>query len=239
MFWSIAEEFAIDAVVLERPVPRRTFLKNRLRRLGPSAVAGQLAFQLGVVPVLRRTSAKRVEAIRRDFRLRSEPIPPHLVTPVDSANGDATLSVLRELRPKVIVVCGTRILSKRLLSSVAAPFVNMHAGITPSFRGVHGGYWALAENQPERCGVTVHLVDPGVDTGQVLAQAVISPGPDDNFVTYPLLQLAAGLPLLKLALRELLGGKRLDPIASVGPSRQWFHPTIWSYVATRVFRGVK
>ena len=41
----------------------------------------------------------------------------------------------------------------------------MHAGITPQYRGVHGGYWAVVNNDPEHCGVTIHFVDKGIDTG--------------------------------------------------------------------------
>ena len=43
-----------------------------------------------------------------------------------------------------MVVNGTRILSRRMLESIDAVFLNMHVGITPKYRGVHGGYWALA-----------------------------------------------------------------------------------------------
>ena len=66
------------------------------------------------------------------------------------------------------------------------------AGITPLYRGVHGAYWALAEGRRDLCGVTVHRVDAGIDTGEVLAQVLIDPTPQDNFVTYPWLQVAEG-----------------------------------------------
>ena len=52
-----------------------------------------------------------------------------------------------------------------LLEAVPAVFLNTLAGITPSYRGVHGAYWALVQRQPDACGVTVHLVDAGIDTG--------------------------------------------------------------------------
>ena len=38
--------------------------------------------------------------------------------------------------------------------------------------------------RPETCGVTIHLVDAGIDTGAVLAQAPICPSPRDNFTTW-------------------------------------------------------
>ena len=33
-----------------------------------------------------------------------------------------------------------------MLQSVEAIFVNTHVGITPKYRGVHGGYWSLVKN---------------------------------------------------------------------------------------------
>jgi methionyl-tRNA formyltransferase len=46
----------------------------------------------------------------------------------------------------------------------------VHAGITPRYRGTHGGYWVLLNNDPGHCGVTIHLVDPGIDTGSIVAR---------------------------------------------------------------------
>jgi methionyl-tRNA formyltransferase len=138
----------------------------------------------------------------------------------------------------VVVVAGTRIIHASVLDAVPATFLNLHAGMTPRYRGVHGGYWALAQGDPEHCGVTVHEVDRGVDTGDVVAQARIAPTERDSFATYPLLQLAAGAPLLVDAVRAALGD-RLASRPAEGPSRQWYHPTLWSYLWTRARTGVR
>ena len=82
----------------------------------------------------------------------------------------------------------------------------MHAGITPAYRGVHGGYWALAEGRTDLVGTTIHLVDEGIDTGGVIEQASFSPTEADTFVTYPYLHTAAGLPPLIEAVRGILRG---------------------------------
>jgi methionyl-tRNA formyltransferase len=126
-----------------------------------------------------------------------------------------------------------------VLNCVPAVFINIHAGITPMYRGVHGGYWALVEHNKEACGVTIHEVDTGVDTGRILGQTRISPNGVDNFATYGFLQLAAGLPLLKRAIRDACEG-RLQPVAGPGgESRLWTHPTLGEYIYHRVKSGVK
>jgi folate-dependent phosphoribosylglycinamide formyltransferase PurN len=141
--------------------------------------------------------------------------------------------------PKVVVINGTRIITERVLSATGAIFLNMHAGVTPLYRGVHGAYWALVSNDPEHCGVTVHVVDKGIDTGSIVAQAHIAPAPEDSFVTYPYLQLAAGLPLLEQAVREALGGNLRCLPAPPGESRLWSHPGIIEYLRNRISSGVK
>jgi folate-dependent phosphoribosylglycinamide formyltransferase PurN len=72
---------------------------------------------------------------------------------------------LKAINPDLVIVNGTRIISKKVLSSINSKFVNIHVGITPKYRGVHGTYWALVNNDVENSGVTVHFVDEGIDTG--------------------------------------------------------------------------
>jgi folate-dependent phosphoribosylglycinamide formyltransferase PurN len=220
VFRALDRAVGVDHVVIEREIGRGTLLKARARRLGPRTAAGQVAI---------------LAAAGLDD---ATPAPAERVTRVPSANHPRAIEALRALEARVVVVGGTRIISREVLEAVPATFLNMHAGITPRYRGVHGGYWALACGDPDHCGVTVHVVDPGVDTGDVVAQALIEPTARDNFATYPLLQLVAGLPLFADAVRAALEG-RLEQHPAGGPSRQWYHPTVWGYLLTRRRRGVR
>jgi folate-dependent phosphoribosylglycinamide formyltransferase PurN len=235
---ALRQEFDVVRVILEQPVSRVEFLRRRLRRYGSATVLGQLLFRAFVVPVLHVSAQSRMRELKLRFGLDQTPIAPDRLLAVRSANSAETMAALRELAPAAVVINGTRVLSRELLASVGVPFLNLHAGITPLYRGVHGGYWALVQGDRARCGVTVHLVDEHIDTGGVLGQAAIEPGPGDSFVTYPLLQLGTGLPLLKQALRQVLGGAVDLPPAPAGPSRLWSHPTLWDYVRNRL-RGVR
>jgi len=139
------------------------------------------------------------------------------------------------LHPSVVVVNGTRIISRPLLDALDCPIINTHAGITPRFRGVHGGYWALVQGTPELVGTTVHLVDQGIDTGGVLAQATFEPTRADTVATYPYLHLAAGLPLLADQLARLREVGDLTPVPASGlpdESRLYLHPTSGSTSVT-------
>ena len=231
----LAQEFQVT-LIQEDPVPKWTMLKRRGKRFGWLTVCGQLLF-IAFARLQERMCAKRIEEIETAHGLNSntpQNVPAYRVA---SANDETAVELLQRIAPNVVVVNGTRILSSHTLCCVDAPFINTHAGITPKYRGVHGAYWALVRGDAEKAGVTVHLVDTGVDTGKVLYQSRIKPGRQDCFSTYPTLQLAAGLPLLRRAVHDAVSG-RLRGIDVDLQSEQFYHPTLWGYLATRL-RGIR
>ncbi|MBC8081669.1 MAG: formyl transferase [Hymenobacter sp.] len=239
LFHALDAEFGVHRIIIETPVSQRQLLSRRAEKLGYTTVIGQILFKLLIAVPLGRRSQNRLAAIRQQEQLDARPLPQERVIRVPSVNSPECIARLQELQPDVVVVNGTRIIAKRVLTSVPCQFLNTHAGVTPLYRGVHGGYWALANNDLPHCGVSVHLVDPGIDTGAIIAQALIQPTAEDNFVTYPLLQLAAGLPLLKQAIRDALYGEiRLRP-APEGLSKLWSHPTLSEYLRNRRRTGVR
>jgi len=235
----LLREFEVARVVLEQREPRRAFIQRRVRRLGIRRVAGELLFRGLVMPVLARTSAPRLAEINREYGLDDSPIDPRLVVRVRSANDPVTLRALQRVGSAVVVLSGPRILSSQILGEVSATFLNLHAGITPLYRGVHGAYWALVSGDRRHCGVTVHVVDEGVDTGDILAQARIAPTDRDTFVTYPRLQLATGLPLLRQAIIDAFAGRRVIKPPPPGESRLWTHPTLSEYLRNWRALGVR
>jgi methionyl-tRNA formyltransferase len=195
-------------------------------------------FQLFIAKPLSKLSTKRITSIKKAYHLNDTPIPKEDLIEVNSINAAECLAQLQSLQPDLVIVHGTRIISKKILQGVNTPFINIHAGITPRYRGSHGAYWALANNDKENCGVTVHLVDAGIDTGNVLAQGLIPYTPEDNFVTYPYLQLAEGLQLLKDVIEKMERGEG-PVVKNQADSALWHHPTLWGYIWKRISKGVK
>lgn len=226
-------------LVLERPSSKRAKLRYRRRRLGVAVLSGQLFFQSMIVPLIRFRSAKRIEQIMTEYNLDASIKILTEALEVASVNEPCVSDQLAEFAPDVVLVNGTRIIKPGVLSSIDAAFINTHVGITPMYRGVHGGYWALWNSDPDNFGVTIHLVDSGVDTGQPLRQVRVRPSRDDTFVTYPLLQQAKALDAIKDILSDLPRSlvPKEEPVAN-GISRQWFHPTVGEYFRGRL-RGVR
>ncbi|HYY38027.1 MAG TPA: formyl transferase [Xanthobacteraceae bacterium] len=223
-------------VIVERSMARSLLLRRRVKRLGLVRVGGQLAF-MAFHRVQRRASRARIAEIVGQANLEPPwPDTGELIR-VPSINSPECVAHLQRLSPSAILVVGTRIIAEEVLRAVDAPFINYHAGITPKYRGVHGGYWANAEGDPGNFGITVHLIDKGIDTGDVLYQARLVPAAEDNYSTFPYLQLVAALPLLERAAHDAVTGI-LRPHKVDLPSRLWSHPTLWQYVKTGLRRGV-
>ena len=225
------------AVIVERPASRAQLLRRRIKRLGLAHVAGQLAF-MAFQRIQQKVSKERIAEIIRAAGLDAQ-------RAQEKANERSGFR--RSIRPNASAIsgdCGRRrswlsapaSSPRDVLRAVDTPFINYHAGITPKYRGVHGGYWAKSEGDLGNFGVTVHLVDAGIDTGGVLYQARLAPTAEDNYSTYPYLQLVAALPLLQRAARDAVAGT-LRPEKVDLPSHLWSHPTLWHYIKTGLRRG--
>jgi folate-dependent phosphoribosylglycinamide formyltransferase PurN len=239
IYHALDAEFHIKAVVREARIQRLTLFFKRVERLGFRTAVGQAEFALFVMPWLKLESRRRRREILIEYGMDDSPLPVQRVVDVPSVNSNESVILLQNLHPKVILVNGTRILEERLLDATKAVLLNTHVGITPRYRGVHGGYWALASGDPDHCGVTVHKIDKGIDTGDIVAQAVIRPKRSDNFSTYPLLQIANAIPLLKHAIHDALTGRLETVQAQDEGSKLWSHPTALQYLKMRSSLGVR
>ena len=115
------------------------------------------------VRALDRALAAGVEAFT--VRLSDHP---------DRAAWDQALAdeLLRH-EPDLVVCAGfMKILGPAVLGHFGGRIVNTHPALLPSFPGAHPIRDTLAHGA-KVTGVTVHLVDEGVDTGPVLAQAAV------------------------------------------------------------------
>lgn len=223
----------------ERRDDRLALLKRRIKRLGLFFVCSQLIFQV-YQRLLYKVSMSRVEDIVGDFNSLKHIAPRKVCANIN----DADLSYISDGRIGLVILSGTRILSSETLDSMGSvPIINIHAGITPKYRGVHGGYWALVNCDRENFGATLHFVDTGVDTGGVIAHVRLEPKKSDNFATYPLLQQEAAIDVLLNVIPEILNGtvnvSFIGNADKKSSSRIWTHPTIFQYIGNYLRYRVK
>ncbi|WP_445721072.1 formyl transferase [Flavobacterium sp.] len=236
LYNSLKTDFKIQKIIIEEKESKFFFLKRRFKRIGFLKLLDQLLFIYILSKFLHYLSYKRYDEILINNNLSILPLNSSLIVLVKSVNEFSTIELINSLNPDIIVLSGTRILSSNFLDSVNCQILNIHAGITPYFRGVHGAYWAYLNKQSNLAGVTLHRVDKGIDTGQILGQGIIQIQSNDNFSTYPLLQLNLGIDLLK---KYLSKSDRMELLKSDNNSILWYHPGFFQYLYYRFFHGVK
>jgi methionyl-tRNA formyltransferase len=230
---ALEQSVGLQAVIIEKPVSKKELAKNRIKKIGLFPVIGQALFSVLIVPVLKLQSKKRKADLISQYQLNNNDFNINKTSRVISINDDSCMDAIRSLNPDIILVNGTRIISKKILKSTPAVFVNMHVGITPQYRGSHGGYWALYNKDVENFGTTIHLVDAGVDTGAVIKQVFIKPNKADNFTTYPVLQVAAVIEALKEVLANIISGN-YETIKHTEKGKMYYQPTLWQYLTGAV-----
>ena len=98
--------------------------------------------------------------------------------------------------PDLVVSAGfLKLVGPAFLAEFAGRMINTHPALLPSFPGLHGPRDALAHGV-KITGATVFLVDAGIDTGVILAQAAVPVAEDDSPATLH--------ERIKVAERELL-----------------------------------
>jgi methionyl-tRNA formyltransferase len=97
-----------------------------------------------------------------------------------NVNDSNTLARITEHRSSLLLsIYYTQLFSNELLEIVNGPSLNFHPSLLPRHRGVAPLIWAIAEGDKET-GVSVHLIDEGIDTGDLVLQHSLPIHPDDT-----------------------------------------------------------
>jgi methionyl-tRNA formyltransferase len=103
--------------------------------------------------------------------------------PFHNVNKDEFLEKISSLDANLFVSMSfNQILKDKIINFPHLGFINCHAGALPFYRGRNPLNWALI-NGEERFGITVHYVDEGIDTGDIINQEFYSIEDSDDYST--------------------------------------------------------
>ena len=157
----------------------------------------------------------------------------HLVAIVVSENPErfaecltwdrATAEILREYQPTHGVCAGyRRIIPQDIIDVFPHGIANVHTSLLPYGRGAHPNAWAIEGRFP--AGVSIHLIDRGVDTGPLLAQRGVEKLGHDTAKTLYARLVDAAMDLMGEVFPKFLGGYAIPypqpPGIEVGPTRR-------------------
>jgi methionyl-tRNA formyltransferase len=145
-------------------------------RIGCYALGAALDAGIDVVAVVPRASDQggdpatsvRALAERRDLSYLE----------VTNPNTESVVAQLSARHPDYILsIQYDRILRPALIGVPRLGCINLHNAPLPRFRGCFPTKWAIIENEPS--GVTLHYIDPGIDTGRIIERRTV-PLTDDE-----------------------------------------------------------
>jgi methionyl-tRNA formyltransferase len=182
----------VRAIVLTGNLRRHTHVANTLARRLDVAYVWQE--QKTFDPLSYAGSDEDAAIIRRHFEARDASEESYFADDVDVAapsrqvrpggcNDADEIERMRRLQPDIVLVFGTGLLKQAVIDSFPDRIVNIHLGLSPYYRGAGTNFWPLVNDEPEYCGATIHFLDPGVDTGPIIAhvrpELRTSDGPHD------------------------------------------------------------
>lgn len=90
------------------------------------------------------------------------------------------LANVQHHQPDLVVLAGfMKILPANFVSALRGKLINIHPSLLPEFKGAHAVRDALSAGAT-KTGVTIHFVDEGVDTGEVIVQSEVAILPGDT-----------------------------------------------------------
>jgi methionyl-tRNA formyltransferase len=84
-----------------------------------------------------------------------------------SPNSDETRDFISSLSPDMSVARCKTLLKKDIYSIPKDGTLVLHPGVCPEYRNAHGCFWALANDESDKVGMTLLKIDDGIDTGPV------------------------------------------------------------------------
>lgn len=139
-----------------------------------------------------------------------------------------------------------QIFKEEILNLAPQGFINCHAGKLPFYRGRNILNWALINDEKE-FGITVHYIDTGIDTGDIILQKILPITDSDNYETLLERSYVACAEVLHESLNLIQQGKvkrinqdKINPHGSYFPQRVQGDERInWSQTSREVFNFVR
>lgn len=155
------------------------------------------------------------------------------IEPVVALSGRAAADAVRRRSSDLLINAGGGLFRRQLLQAPRLGMLNAHMARLPQLRGVDVLAWsALLGVQP---GITVHWIDGGVDTGDVLAFEALPSAPGDADTMESLREravLASARVMVEQVARLAAGGPtETQPGGPAGPQYFALHPRLLAQAA--------
>jgi hypothetical protein len=149
-----------------------------------------------------------------------------------SPNTQEAEAFIRKQSPDVVLARCKVLLKESIFSIPSRGTFVMHPGICPEYRNAHGCFWALANRDLNKVGMTLLRIDKGVDTGPVFGY--YSYAFDEVQESHIVIQhrvVLENLDALRGRFLEIFSGTAVPLNTSGRPSAAWGQPWLTKYLA--------
>jgi phosphoribosylglycinamide formyltransferase-1 len=152
---------------------------SNFRAIADAIAAGSLDAEVRIV--ISDIENAGILTLARERHMRAEFVPPgKFRTKLEPEAEERLVSLLKEAKAELVVLAGwMRMIKAPLLEAFPRRIINIHPSLLPEFPGLEAWTQALAAGAHET-GCTVHYVDTGMDTGDVIAQSRVPVFPSDT-----------------------------------------------------------
>jgi methionyl-tRNA formyltransferase len=206
----VSEEFDLLGVILHKSQNAKgTLLSRASRYKNPLDLIRYLKARRLIAD--RETQAKA--SVDRLFHSngRELEIPDDVpIIDVENVNNQGAVRFLAKLNPDLVCVNGTNLLRKPLLDLIPRwrlGCINLHTGLSPYSRGGNCNLFMLIEGHPELVGLTIHHIDSGIDSGDIIITARPELEPNDSYEIIEAKTFYLGIELMLVAIRQLQEGR--------------------------------
>jgi phosphoribosylglycinamide formyltransferase-1 len=182
---------------------------SNFRAIADAIEAGALNAEVRVV--VSDVADADILALARERGLRAEYLPPgRFKTKLEPEAEDRLVALLKGAGVEWVALAGyMRMVKAPLLEAFPGRILNIHPSLLPKFPGLEAWKQALAAGVSET-GCTVHYVDSGMDSGEIIAHSAVPVLPSDSPETLHARIQQAEHVLYPCVLR-LLAGDEMHP----------------------------
>ena len=187
---------------------------------------------------LARIELQAVRQLTDEGRLPSCNVPFSAVDHLN-VNSKEFAQSLRALEPDFLLVSACPLLKPEIFEIPRLGTINVHRGIAPKYRGDRTIFWPLYYQDFEHVGITLHLIDRGIDTGPVLAYGFPELRPSDTEATILAKSMEMAADLVGKLLRDAAAG-HFDGVRQATEGRCFYcrDQRIWKDVSYLLLRGM-
>ncbi len=181
---------------------------------------------------INRTRDADAEALRERFGFKPLSIDSVPQLHVHDVNHAAAIEFAFSLSPDIVLVNGTNLLREPWLDrakQIPNGIINIHTGLSPYSRGGNCNLFCILHGQLQCVGVTLHYIDSGIDSGDIIYTARPRVQLDDTFERIEVKVFRLGEDLASLALRQIDGGLKLERVKQWTTGKEFLKRTGYSY----------